>query len=56
MYEELTISEEVIFVQNHKLLNHWGINWKVAMVVNIAIHSFDMHMPTAHVKPERIEN
>jgi hypothetical protein len=54
MYEELTISQEVIFVQNHRLLNHWGINWKVAMVVNIAIHSSDMHMSTAHVNPERV--
>jgi hypothetical protein len=56
MYEQLTISEEVIFMQNHRLLNHWGINWKAAMVVNIAIHSFDMHMPTAHFKLESVEN
>jgi hypothetical protein len=54
--KELTISEEIIIVQNHRLLNHRGINWKVAMAVNIAIHSSNMHMPTAHVKLERVEN
>jgi hypothetical protein len=54
--KELTISEEIVFLQNHRLLNHPGINWKVAMAVNIAIHSSKMHMPTAHVKLERVEN
>jgi hypothetical protein len=54
--KELTISEEIVFLQNHRLLNHLGINWKVAMAVNIAIHSSNIHMPTAHVKLERVEN
>ncbi len=41
-------------MQDHKLLNHWGINWKVATIVSIAIHSSYMHMSTAHVKLKRV--
>ncbi len=55
MYEKLTILK-VIFVKNHKLLSHWGNNWKVVVVVNITIHFSNIHMPTAHVKLERVEN